>query len=223
MLWHKVQGAGGTVGGGGGGSNSVVNTDFALTTSGQTYTITNANLGTPSANRYIAVVAQNYNTANVEIASITVGGSQTQLQSTGRFSIGGIPGAIGLISYPSGTNADVFVNFGTTSLVRGIIGVYAVYGVTSLFDFDTGGGNSSTGSGIRSYTLNENDIVLSSIYVTNGSGLTLSGLSQDDIAIVSGRYLTINSYGPEPSGGTLNYSWSWTNPSSFRWNSYHLR
>jgi hypothetical protein len=200
--------------------SGVFNTDFASTEdTSSTQTFNNMNLGTPQANRYIAVVTQNFNTSATETVSISVNGSPTTFQSTG--DVGQLPGAIGLIPYPTGTTADISVDFGNT-ITRGIVGVYAVYGPTTINNFATSGGFTTVSNG-SSYSLQQGDFVLGSIYVTDGVGLTPSGLTNDDVAIILGRYLSIDSYGPAPAAGTFNYNWSWNNSTSYRWHTYVLR
>lgn len=217
MLWHKAQGAGGLVGGV--ETPSYTFTDFASTTSStQVQTFSGMSLGTPDTNRKIAVVVEGYNTTGADYPSITVGGVSASLVTPTRTGV--LIGQMGLVDFPTGTTADVVVNFGNSTLVRAALAVYAVYGDYAAAQEIATGGFSITSMGTGSFSVSESDIFLASIYAA--PTISVTGFSADDSNDFGTREIHMSSFGPAPSAQTLSYSWSWTVASGYRYYVYRL-
>ena len=124
MLWHKLQGAGG-VGGG------AIATELAYITSPATaggtvssFTFSNVSIGAADPNRYVVICAGVYsNTGSATFTSLTFNGSSLSGITSGTSNTN-LGTNFYVVAAPTGTTANIVLNFNNTISRNGRISVY---------------------------------------------------------------------------------------------------
>ena len=100
------------------------------TTSRNTETYASANIGTASSNRWVLVVVVNFNAVGgdtFDVTSITIDGVSATintLRQQGFSSANGVCLTFGWLQVPTGTTADIVVNYGGNITAQTAIGIY---------------------------------------------------------------------------------------------------
>jgi hypothetical protein len=138
---------GGPTGGGSVGPASVTYiTSRADTSNAATYTFTASNIGAEAADRIVVVTAGTETTGGATvISSITIGGN-TATEAVQYGVLNRTVAGIFYLEVPTGTTADIVVNFSSASCQRCVIGIWNINGASSSTPYDTDTVANSTGA-----------------------------------------------------------------------------
>jgi hypothetical protein len=164
---------------------------FTSTTVTQVHSKT-CNLGTPSADRIIAVAIDSRSSATPTVTSVTIG-SINAVKAVERDENGTTTGrnisAVWYALVPDGTSADVVVVYSSGTIVRGGFGVVAVTGAdTSNIGVTVTSMQAGTGSITANFTPARNGLAIASIY----QGVTYQRLMIGTAQVTAGTSTTIS-------------------------------
>jgi hypothetical protein len=183
------------------------------TTSALTHTFTNVNIGTPSPNRIVVVLAYARLTTDSLFSNCTIGNGNANLRigtATGG-AITSAPRIVGSLFVPTGTTTTITFTVGQTTTNGMGFQLFTLYGPVS--DVSAGWAQRVPGTSLTSMimnvTTNPGDLLPVMIYKTNSNAVTWTNATANNATTVGSATMYAASDGNTP-GSTRDITATWS-------------